>query len=149
MSGKRAKKLRKLARAIESKGYLRRLLLAYVDELRAILKRTAPAYGAKFPNAKPPCHTCALNPATDNWKGLEVTLLGLCRAIGNDQPFYCHENLPRNDRGEWQWDPDKAELCSGYARLIGRPEAKTALLLAARAESESRNSKGDVPCGTR
>lgn len=127
------RKARAEARLAASKrAYVRRFLLAYMGELRRILKRISPAYKRRFPNAPPPCHTCAFNPGTDDWPGMETTLSGLLRQIGNDQPFYCHEGLPTDCEGNWVWDPEKAKLCQGFAMIQNAPGVKLAIVAASR-----------------
>ncbi len=76
---------------------------------------------------KRPCHTCAFNPATDSWRGADTTAIALMRAIANDQPFYCHEPFERVKSG-WKFDPAKAELCGGYAAVVGDPATKDAFV---------------------
>lgn len=112
----------------EMKAY-KAALHQFVRELRAILKRRAPAQRAQFPNQRPPCHTCAFNPQTDSWRGADATAFALLRALEEDQPFYCHEPFERTKTG-WVFDRDKAILCAGYGMVIGDPDVKQAFVRA-------------------
>lgn len=107
-----------------------RVLRRFVRILRGVLKSRGPEIYARFPNARRPCHTCAFNPSTDNWKGWDSTAYDLMRAIARDQPFYCHEPFERTKDG-WKFDPAKASLCGGWAAVYGDPAAKTAFMRAA------------------
>lgn len=120
MSGRRAKAARQ-----EQTLRVRRYLRAFVVELRRILKRRAPEQYALFPKMKRPCHSCAFNPATDSWRGADATAVALMRAIATDSPFYCHEPMERVADG-WRFDPERAELCAGYAVVAGDPATKLA-----------------------
>lgn len=122
MSAKRAKAER---RRLEAS--VHEVLMGYIAELRRILKRRGPEMRERFPGARPPCHTCAFNPATDDWKGADATALALLRAFAKDQPFYCHEPLERGPDG-WKFDPERAVLCGGYGAIVGDPEVKTAFV---------------------
>jgi hypothetical protein len=128
--------------AIERKREIvNRTLKAFVVELRAILKRVAPMHYQEFPNAGRPCHSCAFNPATDNWQGFDTTVNGLMKCVLENQPFYCHENIPwKKPIEEWTTEDHRqfkehAQLCSGFAILL-RPDAnadaKRALLKVAK-----------------
>jgi hypothetical protein len=118
-----------------------RILKTLIVELRAILKRVAPAYYARFPNAGRPCHSCAFNPSTDSWEGFDTTINGLLKCIHDDRPFYCHEGIPWK-KPATEWTPEDfaqfkahAKLCSGFAILLGpeaNRDAKTALLKVAK-----------------
>lgn len=101
MSGKRAK-----ARRRTQDSRLRGFLLGFIQELRRILKRRWPELRAQFPDQRSPCHTCALNPGTDNWRGFDSTAIALMRAIEYDEPFYCHEPFERTRDG-WKFDREK------------------------------------------
>jgi hypothetical protein len=103
------------------------LMHAFIVELRKILRRRSPEYYAEFPNARRPCHTCAFNPATDEWRGADTTALALQKAIAADQPFYCHEPFERTKDG-WKFDRTTAVLCGGYAVVVGDPETKRAFV---------------------
>jgi len=119
-----------------------RVLKAIIVELRAILKRVAPGYYQRFPNAGRPCHSCAFNPSTDSWQGFDTTVSGLMKSIWEDRPFYCHENIPWKKPVQ-DWTPEDhrhfkehARLCSGFAILLcpeANREAKNALVKVARA----------------
>ena len=119
--GRRAR----LERAIQEGQHFDQFLRAYVDVIRNIYKRRA------RPGANSPCHTCALNPATDHWQGFEKTMMGLMDSIENETPFVCHENLPSGEDG-WYVDPRKPPppLCAGFEAVKDDPEAKTAPLKA-------------------
>jgi hypothetical protein len=127
---------------------LNRVLKALIVELRKILKRVAPGYYRRFPNAGRPCHTCAFNPATDNDQGFDSTIGGLMRCIYDDQPFYCHENIPWKKPTE-EWTPEDhrhfkehAQLCSGFAILLcpdANRDAKRALIKVARSHRAELN----------
>lgn len=122
MSAKRAKAAR---RRLEAR--VHEVLVGYVAELRRILRRRGPEQRKQFPNARPPCHTCAFNPATDSWAGADSTALALQKAIAADQPFYCHEPFERTSEG-WKFARDKAVLCAGYAPVAGDPDTKRAFV---------------------
>jgi hypothetical protein len=108
------------------RGYVRRVLQAFIEELRAILKRRGPELYAQFPEVRRPCHTCAFNPATDCWRGADTTAARLMDAIERDQPFYCHENLPYVRGVGWVPVPAKMRLCAGWFAVMGHPETKSA-----------------------
>ena len=124
---------------------LDRVLRAIIAELRVILKRVAPGYYERFPNAGRPCHTCAFNPSTDNWQGFDATVSGLMKSIWHDNPFYCHENIPWKKPTE-DWTPEDhrqfkehAQLCSGFAMLLcpeANREAKAVLVKVAKANGK-------------
>lgn len=122
MSQKRAKAVRR-----RHETQVHQVLMGYVAELRRILKRRGPEMRKRFPAARPPCHTCAFNPATDSWRGADSTALALIRAFAKDQPFYCHEPFERRPDG-WKFDREKAVLCAGYAAIVGDPAVKTAFV---------------------
>lgn len=115
-----------------ARAYIRRWCVAYIGRMRAILKRTWPDLKQKFPNHRSPCHTCAFNPATDSWPGFEKTVTGLMFAIEDGKPFYCHDKMPQDDDGQWQMDPDHAQLCTGWAALAGEPGLKSVAVAALR-----------------
>ena len=73
------------------------------------------------------------NPSTDDWTGMETTVIGLMKSIHEDTPFVCHEHLPHDEKGDWYLDPKRPEtmeLCSGYAAVMGDPESKKAMFAA-------------------
>ncbi len=78
---------------------VRKLLQAFMGELRTILKRVGPAVYRRFPNTPRPCATCAFNPSTDTWPGADATAYALWQAIAKDEPFYCHKNMQRRPGG--------------------------------------------------
>lgn len=123
MSAKRAKRQRKTAKE-ELLGVCRE----FIAELRTILKRNAPAQRERFPEMRPPCHTCAFQPSTDSWDGFDTTMVKLGTAIDEGAPFYCHEPLPRDETGEWQppTDLSEAQLCAGWSMVQGDPDTKLA-----------------------
>jgi hypothetical protein len=97
------------------------VLNAFIVELRVILRRVAPEYYRLFPNAGKPCHTCAFNPATDDWRGSETTANTLMQCLRDDQPFHCHEGIPWTKPVE-EWTAEEIQhymrnrkLCAGYA----------------------------------
>lgn len=110
---------------------VRKILRAFVWELRKILKRVGPGVYRRCPNMRRPCSTCAFNPSTDSWQGADATAFNLHEAISKDQVFYCHENMQKGPGG---WDPSTApELlpCAGWMAIVGEPETRTAFLRAA------------------
>ena len=101
--------------------FLSRFLRSYVRVLRRILKRR----GAP----RPPCHTCAFNPATDDWRGFEKTMVNLMESIHHGRPFVCHEGLPRDPTGQWCLRTgEMPPLCAGYEAIKDDPETKRAAL---------------------
>src|SRR5438477_8030033 len=62
---------------------------------------------------RPPCHTCALNPQTNAWPGQAKTILRFLAALERSEPFYCHDEAPRNGKGDWVVDTQTAPLCAG------------------------------------
>lgn len=116
---------------------VRQLLLQYIRELRGILRRVAPGRYREFPNHARPCHTCAFNPKTDGWRGMELTAYTLMKCFRDDVPFHCHEGIPWR-KPIAQWTPEEithfrehAKLCAGYATVMNVPETKDAFLVAA------------------
>jgi hypothetical protein len=96
---------------------LNRVLKALIVELRKILKRVAPGYYRRFPNAGRPCHTCAFNPATDNDR----------------------EHSVEEDHRHFK---EHAQLCSGFAILLcpdANRDAKRALIKVARSHRAELN----------
>lgn len=88
------------------------------------------------PVKTPCCHTCAFNPSTDDWPGMEKTVLELLRALDSGIPFVCHEGLPRTAKGWYlpvlpMWNPKtralswpagaEPPLCGGYAAVKDLP----------------------------
>lgn len=124
-------------RKMRGRRFVKRMLRAFIDELRAVLKRVGPDLYRKFPDAPRPCHTCAFNPATDGWQGADMTAYTLMEAIRDGRPFYCHENIPWEKPTEL-WTTEEIQhymqhrkLCAGYAAVAGEPETKTAFVRAA------------------
>ena len=77
----------------------------------------------RFPNQKPPCHTCALNPSTNDWKGMENTVLHFANAMQATQPFYCHDGAPFSEEKGWAVDIRTARLCAGFSVLMAADAA--------------------------
>src|SRR3990167_6973251 len=98
-----------------------RTLQAFVQGLRAILKRVGPHYYKQYPTAGRPCQTCAFNPSTDRWQGAESTAMTLAESIKADRPFYCHDGIPWDKPIEVWTAAERADfirnrkLCAGYA----------------------------------
>ncbi len=114
-----------------------RVLRLFMVELRAIFKRCSKPYYKRFPKAGRPCLTCAFNPSTDSWQGWDKTSYGLMCSIRDDNPFYCHENIPwKTPVKDWTLEQHKhfienRKLCSGWAVAYSDPAAKMAFIKAA------------------
>jgi hypothetical protein len=124
VSGKASKRNRQQMRR-----HVSAVLHAFILELRRIFKRAAPEQYRRFPNQRRPCHSCAFNPATDSWVGADATANNLRLALEQDEPFYCHQNMPiRNGC----YDPTGVELefCAGWLVILGEPDTKDAFLRA-------------------
>lgn len=111
-----------------------KVLRLFVKELRLIFRRRKAEYYEQFPNAARCCETCAFNPSTDDWEGADKTAYSLMRAIRDDAPFYCHENIPwKKDQKAWtpqdhRHFKENAKLCAGYALVTSDPGAKLAFV---------------------
>lgn len=79
---------------------------------------------------RPPCHTCALNPQTNDWPGQAKTILRFLAALERTEEFYCHDQAPRDSKGDWVVDVETAPLCAGFSVL--QPDSKEALTKALR-----------------
>jgi hypothetical protein len=106
---------------------IRRVCKAFLRELRAIYARVLPEYRRQFPRAKRPCKTCAFNPSTDRWVGMEKTALQLAKAIETDQPFYCHANMPYMRGYGWIPIKSKLRLCAAWATIMNDAATKQAM----------------------
>lgn len=116
MSHKKAKE-----RRADNKRKLNALFHRYIAGLRAIFAADAPAYYADNPEARRPCHSCALNPSTDDWPGFDSTMLNLEAGIRKGE-FLCHEPLPRDETGQWHIDEEAPRIrCAGYEVLSRNP----------------------------
>lgn len=111
--------------------FVRRVCRQFLRNLRAIYVRVAPEMAKRFPKARKPCHSCAFNPSTDRWQGMESTAWKLAQAIRHDQPFYCHENLPYMRGFGWIPVKKKLRLCASWATIMNDPAVKTAFEKAA------------------
>ena len=127
-------------RRSKGRDYVRRWCEAYIALLREMFKRDWPATKKDFPQHRPPCHTCALNPGTDSWPGFEKTVTNLMFAIEDGKPFYCHEGHPQTKSGEWILDLPKAKLCAGFAVVANDPNLKEVALKALRKVGRPPNS---------
>jgi len=127
MSHKEGKRRRQLERATAEQFLLAAgvaLQERFGVEARAVYDSTA--------DFRPPCHTCALNPQTNNWPGQAKTILRFLAALERSEQFYCHDEAPRNTKGDWVVDTGTAPLCAGYRVLQSGPnEALTMALRAA------------------
>lgn len=133
MNAQRAKRERQRRRKL--KITMRALMEAFIGDVRAIFKREILARQADAPKLRPPCHTCALNPATDAWDGFDATMLRLGACLESGSPFYCHEPLPTNERGEWQALPvDEMVTCAGWEVVKDSGDARVAFSRAALGE---------------
>lgn len=130
MSAKRAKRKRR-----ETRDAVLAIARTFILDLRAIFKREVLARPADAPKLRPPCHTCALNPATDNWAGFDATMIRLGACLESGSTFYCHEPLPKNDAGEWQaLAPAEMVTCAGWEVVKDSPDARVAFTRAALGE---------------
>ena len=114
------------ATELPDRRFVRRVCRQFLRNLRAIYARVLPTYNERFPNARKPCHSCAFNPSTDRWVGMESTAYKLAQAIKDDQPFYCHANLPYMRGFGWIPVKKKLRLCASWATIMNDPEMKTA-----------------------
>lgn len=123
-----------------------RVLRGFMQEIRAIFKRRAATHFREFPKAGRPCHSCALNPSTDQWQGWDSTANELMKAIRDDRPFYCHDNIAwRKPVTEWTAEEIQhfhrhKKLCAGYAVVVGDAAVKDAFIVAA------LTANGRKPC---
>jgi hypothetical protein len=76
-----------------------------------------------------PCHSCALNPQTNDWPGQAKTILRFLAALEKSEPFFCHDQAPQDDKGDWMVDPSSALWCSGLVALRGDAEAAVTVAL--------------------
>jgi hypothetical protein len=113
---------------------VRRVMRAFLGELRAILKRDAPAYYAAHPDAPRPCHSCAFSPSTDRWTGMETTANHVREALANGSDFSCHQGLPwRKPLQDWTPAEIRKQIfnptpCAAYTicrRAADAPDAFT------------------------
>jgi hypothetical protein len=81
VSAKAAKRARRAEREAQAEE-MRSFMLRVVESLQRQFREHVPVVRERFPNQKPPCHTCALNPSTNDWQGMENTVLhfGECNA---------------------------------------------------------------------
>jgi hypothetical protein len=132
MSGRKEKVRRRRAWG-ETRAFLR----AFMEEIRCLFRRRAPAHYRRFPGARRPCETCAFRAWTDTdpvlAKGRESTAWYLLQALEQDAPFYCHDGFARGPDGTYQppLDPREWRLCGGWSAVCADPLAKTAPLRAA------------------
>lgn len=139
MSHKKAKRDR-----ISAQQNVRAMLHRYVANLREVFKRNAPAMYAAGPELPRPCHTCAFNPKTDTWAGFDQTMMRMERAIAWDQPFFCHENLPRREiTNDWYYDGGPLEPCAGWLAIRNDPDARRAYARAVVPEVELTDAQVD------
>lgn len=133
MSGRRAKQLRR-----QKWGEARSFLRAFMEEIRGLFRRLARDHYRRFPGARRPCETCAFRAWTDTdplWRtGRDHTAWHLLEALWHDDAFYCHEGMTVGAAGEFSPPADRSQLrlCGGWGVVCADPEAKVAMLRAAR-----------------
>jgi hypothetical protein len=89
------------------------VLREFMAEIRIIFGENSAAFFKCFPKERQPCSTCALNPATDEFKGFAATAYGLLCSFRDGRPFICHDNQPG-------WEDNVVEqrriiFCSSFA----------------------------------
>lgn len=135
MSGKRSK----AARQALVEHDVHAMLSTFIANLRVIFKRRAKEQYRRFPKMKPPCHTCAFNPATDSWVGADATAWSLAQAIRDLKPFYCHDGMKIVDGN---YDPRTLDhpmkMCAGYGVVLGDPDTITAFERAAISTAQAK-----------
>lgn len=94
-----------------------RLLVRTLEYLQKEFAKRAKGQYERFPNMRRPCHTCALNPSTNDWSGQATTALNFMHALWKTQPFLCHDGVPFDEETGWHVT-EQAPLCSGYAVLL-------------------------------
>lgn len=115
-SAKRQRRQEREARAARVAEGVRRFCLGAIEAAQAAFRERAREQYERFPNAARPCHTCAINPGTNDWEGMDSTALRFLNALDRAAPFYCHDGAPFDEEG-WHVDPATAPLCAGYAVL--------------------------------
>ncbi len=137
MSGKATKWKR-----YQDKRMAHSFLLGVMARFRKWLAADLPRQGQAFPAQKLMCKTCAFRSATDDWKGMEVTVLGFMNAMREGKPFYCHVD-PRTGEdfpiinGKYLVPEAMAmgkpvDVCAGWSAVAHRtPEEVTRLIAAA------------------
>src|SRR5580765_1450775 len=127
MSHKEGKRRRQHERAIAEE-----FLVAAGRALQVRFGAQAPEVYHGNDDLRPPCHTCALNPQTNEWPGQAKTILRFLAALERSEPFYCHDQAPRDSKGDWVLDTENAPLCAGFNVLQGKAqEVLTAALRSA------------------
>lgn len=123
----------------DERAKVRPILLSFITALREILKRGGTVRLLQI-GFKPPCHTCAMNPSTDDWSGFIPTVFGVVHSIRARKAFMCHENDP--GWKENRVDPELLDACGGVgaAQAINEPAC---VALAERAYRELREVLGD------
>lgn len=106
--------------------WMREPLLAYLEKLRAIFKESAPEEYERFPNQPRPCHTCALNRATDRDRGFVPTALRLWSALTLRQVFYCHDNMPLVGGDYMPALAPELHVCMSWLAVWNDPRTKLA-----------------------
>jgi hypothetical protein len=108
-----------------------RIMLAFMREVQSVFRRHAPAYYRANPDARRPCHSCAFNPRTNGWKGMDVTADNLRKSLANGTTFSCHQGLPwRTPMHEWTDEQLRKVLldptpCAGYSVCMQAPAEDT------------------------
>jgi hypothetical protein len=130
MSHKDGKRRRRRDREVAEQ-----FLLAAGTALQARFREQARAVYDHNPDIGSPCHSCALNPQTNGWPGQEKTILRFLAALERSEPFFCHDQAPRDSKGDWMVDPASAQWCSGFVTLRG--DSQGALTSALRSAFEA------------
>jgi len=114
MSHKDGKRRRRREREVAEQ-----FLLAAGTALQARFREQARETFVQNEDIGRPCHSCALNPQTNDWPGQAKTVLRFLAALERSEPFFCHDQAPRDSKGDWMVDPDSAQWCSGFVALRG------------------------------
>lgn len=97
---------------------MREFLLRVVESLQRQWREHVPKVRERFPYQAAPCHTCAINPSTNEWQGMENTALHFANALARTYPFYCHDGAPFDPERGWAVDLNTAPLCSAFTVLM-------------------------------
>lgn len=118
MSHKKAKRERQDQQSL-SVDRVHDFMLNVASSLQRQWREAVPAARKQFPMMGSPCHTCAINPVTNDWQGMENTALSFAVALRECQPFYCHDGSEFDEQRGWLVDPATAPLCSAFTVLAG------------------------------
>ena len=116
-----------------AKDEVRRYMLALLTRLRAAFAQRLKVQRQKFPDMRLPCDTCAFRTSTDDWPGMDQTVINFIAALQEGSPFYCHHDMERNKKGDWlppkrrvngrrEIDHSRMKLCSAWVVLISAPD---------------------------